>query len=41
MGNQAWMNEYRNHCGTGNTIGVPFGLIGPNEFGARTDIFVE
>ena len=27
------MDEYRNYCGTANTIGVPFELIGPNEIG--------
>ena len=32
--NQERMDEYRNYCGTANTIGVPFELIGPNEIGA-------
>ena len=31
--NQERMDEYRNYCGTANTIGVPFELIGPNEIG--------
>ena len=32
--NRERMDEYRNYCGTANTIGVPFELIGPNEIGA-------
>ena len=32
--NQERMDEYRNYCGTANSIGVPFKLIGPNEIGA-------
>ena len=31
--NRERMDEYRNYCGTANTIGVPFELIGPNEIG--------
>ena len=29
--NQARMDEYRKYCGTANTIGVPFEMIGPQE----------
>jgi dimethylglycine dehydrogenase len=25
------MDEYRKYCGTANTIGVPFEIIGPSE----------
>ena len=32
--NQERMDEYRNYCGTANTIGVPLELIGPDEIGA-------
>ena len=32
--NQERMDEYRHYCGTANTIGVPFELIGPNEIAA-------
>ena len=29
--NQERMDEYRRYCGTANTIGVPFEMIGPSE----------
>ncbi|WP_366655735.1 FAD-dependent oxidoreductase [Fodinicurvata sp. EGI_FJ10296] len=29
--NQERMDEYRHYCGTANTIGVPFELVGPSE----------
>ena len=33
--NQERMDEYRKYCGTANTIGVPFEMIGPDEIAAK------